>query len=452
VPGVGFNRDPMRFTLAIASLLVVGCPAQAPSDTAPPDAEADVAPDRGVPTPDVVTPDAVVADAAMDAVAMDTSGSDAPADQALEATTDAARDVAPDVAPDVAARLTTLRVRYTPTADPVALRGSVAPLNWERGVTFRRVADDAWEWSSADLSAPLEWKPLLGDRTWSRGPNYRAMPGTTVEVFPRFNTVAGAFARTYPSVRSTVLGNTRGVWIYLPPTYDENRAARFPVVYMHDGQNLFDPRAAFGGVAWDADGAMDGGAESGAIREAILVGVENNASRIDEYTPTRDATVMGGGRGDLYLRFLVDEVKPMIDREFRTLPGRETTAIVGSSLGGLISLYAGVRRPDVFGVVGALSPSTWWDGRVILREVMSLAGRPVRPIRVYVDSGDAGTSRDGVDDTRELAATLRTLGYAEGTTLRHVVQPGGQHSERFWAMRLPGALAFMLGPREATAP
>jgi predicted alpha/beta superfamily hydrolase len=448
----------MRVTLAIASLLLAGCPAQAPSDNPPPDAEVDVAADGVLSPPDAasqdvvvadaVVADAVVADVALDAVAVDTSGSDAPADVTPEAATDAARDVAPDVA----ARLTTLRVRYTPTTDPVALRGSVTPLNWERGVTFRRVADDVWEWSSADLSAPLEWKPLLGDRTWSRGPNYRAMPGTTVEVFPRFNTVAGAFARTYPSVRSTVLGNTRGVWIYLPPTYDENRAARFPVVYLHDGQNLFDPRAAFGGVAWDADGAMDGGAESGAIREAILVGVENNASRIDEYTPTRDATVMGGGRGDLYLRFLVDEVKPMIDREFRTLPGRETTAIVGSSLGGLISLYAGVRRPDVFGVVGALSPSTWWDGRVILREVMSLASRPVRPLRVYVDSGDAGTSRDGVDDTRELAATLRTVGYVEGTTLRHVVQSGGQHSERFWAMRLPGALAFMLGPREATAP
>jgi len=443
----------MRVTLAIASLFLVGCPAQGPTDTGSPDAEVDVASERAAVPTDVTSPDVALPDAvAPDVAAPDVAALDARPDVPADVGPDARPDAPADVPPDGAARLTTLRIRYTPTADPVALRGSVAPLNWERGVTFRRVADDAWEWTSADLSAPLEWKPLLGDRTWSRGPNYRATPGATVEVFPHFNAAAGAFARTYPSVRSTVLGNTRGVWIYLPPTYDENAAARFPVVYMHDGQNLFDPRAAFGGVAWDVDGAMDGGAEAGTIREAIVVGVENNASRIDEYTPTPDASVMGGGRGDLYVRFLVEEVKPMIDRTYRTLPGRETTAVVGSSLGGLISLYAGVRRPDVFGVVGALSPSTWWDGRVILREAMSLAGRPVRPLRVYVDSGDAGASRDGVDDTRELAATLRAAGYVEGTTLRYVVQAGGQHSERYWAMRLPGALAFMLGPREATAP
>jgi len=431
----------MRLPLA-SLLLALGCTAAAPG-LSPPDASPDAAPDRAA--PDVTSdaaPDAPADVASLDA-RVDVVAPDAPPDVA-------APDARPD-APADAARVTTLRVRYTPTADPMALRGSLAPLSWERGVQFRRVADDAWEWTSADLSAPLEWKALLGDRTWSRGPNYFAAPGATVEVFPRFTTAAGRFARAYDAVRSTALGNTRGVWIYLPPSYDENRAARFPVVYMHDGQNLFDPRAAFGGVAWDADGAMDGGAESGAIREAIVVGVENTAARIDEYTPTRDASY-GGGRGDLYLRFLADELKPMIDREFRTLPGRETTAVVGSSLGGLISLYAGVRRPEVFGVVGALSPSTWWDGRLILREVMSLAGRPTRPVRVYVDSGDAGASRDGVDDTRELAAALRAVGYAEGSTLRYVVQSGAEHNERYWAMRLPGALGFLLGRREASAP
>ena len=440
----------MRLPLA-SLLLALGCTAASPG-LSPPDAAPDVAPDVAS---DRAAPDATP-DAPADVAALD-AAPDAPADVATPdarvdvAAPDAPADARPD-APADAARVTTLRVRYTPTTDAVALRGSLEPLSWERGVQFRRVADDAWEWSTADLSSPLEWKPLLGDRTWSRGPNYFAAPGATVEVFPHFTTVAGRFARTYDAVRSTALGNTRGVWIYLPPTYDENRAARFPVVYMHDGQNLFDPRAAFGGVAWDADGAMDGGAESGAIREAIVVGVENTAARIDEYTPTPDASVGGGGRGDLYLRFLADELKPMIDREFRTLPGRETTAVVGSSLGGLISLYAGVRRPDVFGVVGALSPSTWWDGRVILREVMSLASRPTRPVRVYVDSGDAGASRDGVDDTRELAATLRAVGYAEGSTLRYVVQSGAEHNERYWAMRLPGALGFLLGRREASAP
>jgi predicted alpha/beta superfamily hydrolase len=394
-----------------------------------------------------------VSDAASDAAgdAASDAASDAVSDAVGDAASDAASDAAGDAASD-AARVTTLRVRYAARPDPMALRGSVRPLTWERGVQFRRVAEDTWEWTSADLAAPLEWKPLLGDRTWSRGPNYFAAPGTTVEVFPRFETAAGRFTRAFEAVRSTALGNARGVWVYLPPSYAENPAARFPVVYMHDGQNLFDPRAAFGGVTWDVDGAMDGGAEDGTVREAIVVGVENTAARIDEYTPTRDSGVMGGGRGDLYVRFLVDELKPLIDRTYRTLPGRESTAVMGSSLGGLISLYAGVRRADVFGVVGALSPSTWWDGRVILREVASLPMRPARPLRVYVDSGDAGTARDGVDDTRDLAAALGAAGYAEGSTLRYVVQPGGQHSERFWAMRLPGAMRFLLGRREASAP
>jgi predicted alpha/beta superfamily hydrolase len=349
--------------------------------------------------------------------------------------------------PDAAPTPTVLRVRYSPGDAPMALRGSLHPLTWERGVTFTRTAPDTWEWRSTELSAPLEWKPLLEDRTWSRGPNYRALPGSTVEVFPHFTTVVGEFARTYPSVMSTVLGNRRGVWVYLPPTYRENSVARFPVVYMHDGQNLFDPRAAFGGVAWDADGAMNTGAENGTLREAIIVGVENNADRIAEYTPTRDASIGMGGRADLYLRMLVEEIKPMIDRTYRTLPSREHTAIVGSSLGGLVSMYAGVRRPEVFGLVGALSPSTWWDERVILREVATIATRPLRPLRIYVDSGDAGTSRDGVSDTRDLAAALRSVGFVEGTTLRYVVQPGATHTERYWAERLPGAFAFLLGAR-----
>ena len=178
-----------------------------------------------------------------------------------------------------------------------------------------------------------------------------------------------------------------------------------------------------------------------------LDGVGNTAARSDKYTPTMDAALMAGGRADLYLRFLVDELKPVIDRTFRTLPDAENTAIVGSSLGGLVSLYAGARRPDVFGLVGALSPSTWWDGRMILRGVATLAGRSPRPLRIYVDSGDSGPSSDGVADTRVLAETLRTAGYTEGSTLQFIVQPGATHTERFWAMRLPVAFGLLLGPR-----
>jgi predicted alpha/beta superfamily hydrolase len=330
----------------------------------------------------------------------------------------------------------------------MALRGSVVPLNWERGVTFTRASSDTWEWSTDALSQSLEWKPLLDDRTWSRGPNYRAAPGTTVEVFPHFRTQIGAATRRYPSFVSMVLNNRRGVWVYLPPSYDENTLARFPVVYMHDGQNVFDPMTAFGGVAWEADDAMNAGAENGQIREAIVVGVENTSARIDEYTPTRDADVGGGGQGSHYIRMLADEVKPMVDAQFRTLPDRANTAVIGSSLGGLISIYAGLERPEVFGLVGAMSPSTWWDNRTVLAAVASIPMRSARPLRVYVDSGDAGNSNDGVTDTRELATTFGRVGYSEGVNFHYFVQNGATHTERYWAQRLPGALAFLLGPRD----
>lgn len=344
--------------------------------------------------------------------------------------------------------LTVLRVRY-PGRPAMSLRGDApGALTWTRGVELRAVSDEVMEWTVAGVRAPFEWKPLLNDTAWSLGPNYRATPGVTTEVWARFQTVNGAARRWSGSFRSTLLGNTRGVWIYLPPSYEENPSRRFPVAYMHDGQNLFDPAASFGGAAWEADDAMNLGASDGTIREAIVVGVENTAARVDEYTPSVDPELMRGGRAALYLRMLTDELKPLVDREFRTLDGPENTALLGSSLGGLASLWIGLQRAEVFGSIGALSPSTWWDGRMILREVALARPAAARMRRIWVDSGDSGPSRDGVDDTRALAESLRAAGYRDGESLRYSVQAGAAHDERAWRSRLPDALRFLLGPRE----
>lgn len=341
---------------------------------------------------------------------------------------------------------TVLRVRYPAGTRAVFVRGSKAPLSWTTGVPMVKESDDTWRLSLPTLAEDLEWKPLLDDMTWSKGPNYRARVSETVEVFPRFFRDNGEWSRRWPTFSSTILNNTRGVYVYLPPTYLENPSARMPVVYMHDGQNLFDPNAAFGGVTWRVPETMDAAANDGRFREAIVIGPENAGSaRIDEYTPTSTA-MYGGGKGDLYLRMLVEELKPRVDSELRTLTGREDTVVLGSSLGGLISAYAGVKKASTFGVVGAFSPSTWWDDRFLLG---SVAGSTTpRPIRVYVDSGDSGNSMDDVTNTEQLAAAYRTLGYVDGTTLRYVVEPGGTHTESAWARRLPGALEFMLGPRQ----
>jgi predicted alpha/beta superfamily hydrolase len=364
-------------------------------------------------------------------------------DVAVVAVTDAVTDV-PGV--DAGAR-TVLRVRHGLGMRALSLRGD-APglLTWTRGVALRRVSDEVSEWSSDAVRAPFAWKPLGDDTAWSLGPNFAARPGETTEVWARFGRENGVARRWRGDFRSVALANVRGVWVYLPPSYDEHATRRYPVVYMHDGQNLFEPGAAFGGQAWEVDDAMNLGAGDGSMREAIVVGVENTAARIDEYTPSADPEVMQGGRAAQYLTLLVDELMPEVNRSFRTLTGPAHTALVGSSLGGLVSLWIGLRRADVFGAVGAMSPSTWWDGRMILREVP--AARGARMLRVWVDSGDSGPSRDGVDDTRRLADALRAAGYRDGESLRHVVQPGAAHNEAAWRSRLPEALRFLLGPRE----
>ncbi|MDX2010987.1 MAG: alpha/beta hydrolase-fold protein [Myxococcaceae bacterium] len=347
---------------------------------------------------------------------------------------------------DAGGRLTTIRVHYPTGARRMHLRGALAPLSWTAGVAMQPVDADTWTYSMPAHAGPLEFKPRLDEQEWSKGPNFVAQPGETVDVYPRFFRDVGEVRRPWVDFRSNVLGNARVVWVYLPPTYLENTSYRAPVVYMHDGQNLFDAQAAFGGTEWQVDETMNRAANDGSISEAIVVGPENGgAARIDEYTPTSTA-MYGGGRGDLYLRFLAEELKPVIDRDYRTRPGRDSTAVMGSSLGGLISTYAGVTRPETFGLVGALSPSTWWDGRWILGSVGGLRAAPARPLKVYVDSGNAGASMDDAANTAQLAQAWRDRGYADEVTLKYLVQSGATHTERYWAERLPGALRFLLGP------
>lgn len=348
--------------------------------------------------------------------------------------------------------VTTVRVHYSGSNLPaplsgatMTLRGSTGPLSWEKSTAFTESKPGLYTWKSSDVKADTELKPMLGD-AWSKGPNYRVQPNGTIDIYPRFVETKGTVTKKYPSFTSTKLPSTRGLWVYLPPTYVENTEARFGVLYMHDGQNLFSPSTAFGGNEWEVDETLDAAAESGDVRETIVVGVENTAARIDELTPTSDPGY-GGGKADQYLAMITTEIKPLIDKDLRTNAAREETAIMGSSLGGLVSAYAGATKADVFGLVGEMSPSTWWDDKVILGQVSGMKTKPVRPLRVYVDSGDSGNSNDDVVNTTELAARYRGLGYADNKDLKHVVQPGAVHNEIYWAQRLPAALAFLLGPR-----
>jgi len=338
-----------------------------------------------------------------------------------------------------------VRVHYASTSTPpgaMSLRGSAAPLSWTTDTATVSDAPGLFTWSATDVKTAIEVKPMLGDM-WSRGPNYTATPGKTVEIYPHFVESRGTVTKRYPSFVSQKLPSTRGIWVYLPPTYVENTEARLGVLYMHDGANLFDAALAFGGNEWKVDETMNAGAEDGSIRETIVVGIESTDARISELTPPPN----GGGRANEYLAMVSEEIKPLVDKELRTLPGRERTAILGSSLGGLVSAYAGVHHADVFGLVGEMSPSTWWDGAMILGEVSRTPKQPAKPIRVYIDSGDSGAGNDDVVNTTELAARYRAAGYTDQQDLLHVVQPGAYHSEIYWAQRLPAALRFLLGAR-----
>ena len=255
--------------------------------------------------------------------------------------------------------------------------------------------------------------------------------------------------RYIESVKSCRLGNERPLIVWLPD--DAEAASRtYPVIYMHDGQNLFDPETSFAG-SWDAGQAMEALEKEGL--SAILVGIANaGVERIAEYSPFPDRR-HGGGRGEAYLEFLVETVKPEIDRRFPTRPGRESTGLLGSSLGGLISLYGLYRHPEVFGFCGAMSPSLWFAGGEIYRRLQRF---PKPPGRLYLDSGGQERRGDWRDrylfgygswryaaDIRRLDRQLKRSGFTEAD-LQTVIDPEGTHSETSWKARLPDALRFLL--------
>jgi predicted alpha/beta superfamily hydrolase len=234
---------------------------------------------------------------------------------------------------------------------------------------------------------------------------------------------------------SPQLRNRRGVDVYLPESYGEGRR-RYPVVYMQDGQNLSDPAIAFGGNTWRLPDGLPWLAERGI--EPIVVGIHNTAERLSEYSPFEDVR-HGGGDGDRYARFLIDTVKPRIDASYRTRKDRASTVVAGSSMGGLISLYAFFRRPSAFGAAAVLSPSIWFGGREILSFVQNAR---MTTGRLYLDVGTnegAATLRNA----RALNRLLRRKGY-KGDALRYLEAQGAQHREADWAWRLPQALEFLL--------
>jgi predicted alpha/beta superfamily hydrolase len=247
------------------------------------------------------------------------------------------------------------------------------------------------------------------------------------------------------SMQSAILPDAREISVYLPEAYASEPGRRFPVFYLHDGQNLFDGRKSYlAGRTWRAGENADRETEAGAIEPVILVGVANTGlRRMAEYTPTHDFR-MGGGEGHSYGRLLIEELKPFIDSTFRTLQGPAETGLGGSSLGGLISLYLGFEHPEVFSRLAILSPSIWWDQRSILTLIAEKMPKP--ELRVWLDIGTAEGARHA-RDTDRLHRLLLERGWKDGLDLDYRHIPDGVHDEDAWAARFGDILRFLFPAR-----
>jgi predicted alpha/beta superfamily hydrolase len=246
--------------------------------------------------------------------------------------------------------------------------------------------------------------------------------------------------RRFPS---RFLSTPRDLIVYLPPGYDEGNA-RYPVLYLQDGQNLFDSSTAFGGNDWRADIAADEAIRRGTVEPLILVGVYNTGvRRISEYTPTRDPRTRKGGKAARYAQMMAREVKPFIDHEYRTRKSAGDAGVGGSSLGALVSLMAGLSYPRVFGKLALLSPSVWWDRQSILPLVEAWK-RPERP-RIWLDAGTAEGSNPAkvVEDARLLRDTFCSKGWREGIELHYEEFAGAGHDEWAWGSRFGRVLEYL---------
>lgn len=244
--------------------------------------------------------------------------------------------------------------------------------------------------------------------------------------------------------RSRALGGARRVSIYLPPGYHAS-SERYPVLYLQDGQNLFDPARAFvPGQDWQLDETAQALIEGGLMEPLVMVGIDHGgADRMDEYTPTCDARRQAGGRLEAYRAMLTDELKPWIDRHLRTRPEAASTGLGGSSLGGLATLAIGLARPDVFGRLAVMSPSLWWDRRCVLDQARAIETRPAT--RVWLDAGtDEGPGT--LHHVRILKNILLARGWRLRDDLHYREVAGGRHTEADWARRA-GDMLRVLFPR-----
>lgn len=248
---------------------------------------------------------------------------------------------------------------------------------------------------------------------------------------------------------SKLLSNKRNLNVYLPPSYSKEEKRRFSVLYMHDGQNIFNGMTSYiPNQEWRADEAAEALINAGLIEPIIIVGIDNaGADRANEYLfkEIRMGNQTGGGKADLYGRFLIEEVMPMINSKYRTKTGPEFTGLLGSSFGGVITSYLGITRSEVFGNLGIVSPSVWVDNRSLLKMVKPL-DRKTKRQKVWIDMGTK-EGANAAKDATDLYNSYVAAGFKPNKEVSLVIEPNAEHNELSWSRRMMAILIYLFGTK-----
>jgi predicted alpha/beta superfamily hydrolase len=272
--------------------------------------------------------------------------------------------------------------------------------------------------------------------------------GFQTQTTGRFASLSGNIEKI-TNFESKVLGNKRGLIVYLPPQYETEPNRKFPVLYMHDGQNIFDGMTSYiPNQEWRADEAAESLIKAGLIEPIIIVGIDNGgADRANEYLPIKIkmGNQEGGGNADKYGDMLATEIMPMINAKYRTKTGAENTGLCGSSFGGVITCYLGIKHPDKFGKLGIVSPSVWVGNRALVGMVQPVSKKTKRP-KIWLDMG----GKEGFDSTRDaqlLFDAYTKAGWKPKSEIVLALEPNAEHNELAWSRRIPSILTYLFGTK-----
>jgi predicted alpha/beta superfamily hydrolase len=360
----------------------------------------------------------------------------------------------------------------TPPDQSLWISGDAADLGgWDgAGVQLAKTPDGKHH-GQIEVMSGIEYAFKVTRGSWStveRGPKGEETPNHTLKVdadtnvpitvatwvdggksMPGLHTLSG-LVREHRKFHSAALGNDRTIVVYLPPGYDESPDRRYPVLYMQDGQNLFDAATSFAGIEWKVDEAAQKLISENKIEPVIIVGIYNSEQRTPEFTPPGPSS-SAAAQADVYAKFVVEQVKPFIDQTYRTKPDRASTSLAGSSMGGLISLYTLKSHPQTFGQLAILTPHLRTTDRDILAEWSKEDLAWLRNTRIWLDMGDKGgdnyPGKSPIDDARNLVKLFESAGLKKDIDFKYTEIPGGEHNEPAWQGRVDQVLMFLYAPR-----